>query len=132
MILIITVIVAILLGAAGDGLYDDGKKFWGKLLKDLEVLVLLAFPLVLSYYWLREMRIDIVGAYFYFFGGYVCVRFALFSYMYNLSRGLTFDFIGSTGWFDRFISKFGAPWHGWLFAKVIFLAAGISMLTRAI
>lgn len=117
------IILSIITGAVGDGLFDRDEKFLGKLLKDLEILIFLFIPLLFN---------DYAIIWGYFFLGYIGIRFALFDYIYNLIKGNKLTYISNTGWLGKFMTKLNAPPYAWLFARIIFLIAGISGLIKAI
>ncbi len=90
----------IALGAVGDGLNDSGHKEWGHTLQALEVGALMSGPFIF-----KMTRRD----YLPYLSGYVFMRFALFDNIYNASRGLPGDHIGSVSWYDRMREELNAP-----------------------
>ena len=134
-ILIALVFTSLVLGGIGDGLFDAGKKAPGKLLQDLEIMSLLLFPLVLVLGWMQYLPTvrDIVTQFLLFFGGYICVRFSIFDYLVTLPQpNVKLTHIGTVGWYARLLNRFKAPWYGWLTARIVFLTAGIKLLTEVI
>ena len=57
--------------------------------------------------------------------GFIFVRFAIFDIAWNLSRGVEWDFYGTTKWYDRVMYELGS--FGW-FLKAIAGAVGIVFL----
>ena len=128
-ILITAIIVSMAFGAIGDSRYDYGKKFTGKLFKDLEVLVFLFFPLIFV---LAGETNFLLHRYASFILGYIFVRFALFDIIYAISRpDIPWDYIGSTGWYGWVARQFAAPSAPILFARVISLTCGLTLLIKS-
>lgn len=109
-------ILSIFFGAAGDGLKDGNHKLLGHVLRALE-----PFSLVLALIWYTEGFGWLIAA-------YICLRIALFDFVYNLIRGLPFFYHGTTSYWDRFMVK--CPPFMEAFAKVIFLAGGVLMIVQ--
>ena len=108
----------IALGAVGDGLDDSGHKEWGHTLKALEVGALMSGPFIF-----KMTKRD----YLPYVSGYVFMRFALFDNIYNASRGLPGDHIGSVSWYDRMREELNAPPVGWGFAKGLSFVLGVGI-----
>lgn len=66
--------------------------------------------------------------YFYYLGGYVLVRFALFDYLYNVIANLPMFRSGTTKIYDKLMSK--VPWHLLGFIRAIALWIGIVWLLK--
>lgn len=123
--LFILILSAISMGAIGDGLYDKNKKYEGKLLKDIEILLLLLLPLIFikANLWVIDwLKI---------FLGYIFLRFTLFSPLYNIARGIPINYIGKTGWFDRMLRRFNAPEFGWQTARAVSFILGVFLLLHS-
>jgi len=129
-------IFSIAAGATGDALNYRGQKTWGHALRALEVLMLLCggpiFGITIH---------DIVP----YIVGYTFIRFALFSYIWNLVvPWVHWTYIGRVDPVDLVLRKlvFNDPdakitgkvktWHGILFARAVFLAAGVAMIVKEI
>jgi hypothetical protein len=104
-------ILSILFKAIGDGLNDSGKKGIGHSLQALSFVPLLIaihpiwYVAILSY-------------------GFLMIAF--FDYTYNLSRGLKWNFVGTTSWWDNAIKR--VPFGFMLFVRVICLVVGIFLI----
>ena len=109
---------SILLDAAGDALNDEGEKVWGHTLNALSTGVLLASPFIL------DMEFRDIGWYIV---SYLSLRVALFDPMYNITRGLDPNFIGSTSGWDKALQKLNPPDHMMYFGRAIFLGVGVTI-----
>lgn len=109
-------LIAVVLGSVSDGLNDDGLKVLGHSLEALEILLLIsgAFLLKLSS---RDWVPYLVT--------YISFRILGFDYLYNLTRGLPWSYLGSSSYWDLFFVK-QYP-GGILFARVIFGILGVSL-----
>lgn len=108
-------IIAIILNGIGDGLNNDNKKTYGHIFNAFSILVLLVTPFIVV--WDRNL-------WFIFILCYTFLRIAIFDITYNLTRGLPFNYIGSTSITDKLYTKFGgSP----TFPRIIFLIVGISL-----
>ena len=105
-------ILSILLQAAGDGLNNRGIKTWGHLFVALSVLCLLLYPFV-----------GVVSA--WAIAAYVLYRVAVFDVTYNLARGLRWDYVGSSNWWDKLWRK--CPSGMMLLFRVLALIVAISI-----
>ena len=66
--------------------------------------------------------------YFYYLGGYVLLRFALFDYLYNVVADLPMFRSGTTKLYDKLMGK--VPWHLLGFMRAIALFIGIVWLLK--
>lgn len=116
------VVALIFAGAAGDALMHTNKE-WGHILQGVELLG--AFLFVRSCLgdtkWGRVLLLLLA---------YTFIRFALFNYAWNLIAGMPWDHNGTTDYLDQLLNKF--PASGILFARVIFLTAGIGIISKEI
>jgi len=106
------IILCLVIGAWADALFDSGVKLWAHSLGALEILLLLSGAFVFN---LR--RKDWVV----FIVTFILWRVVGFDYLYNLFRGLEWDYIGSTSNWDLFLSK----QQGIIFGRIIFLIGAI-------
>ena len=106
--------------AIGDGLYDDGKKVAGKMVNAAGFTSLLALPFIKKF---DKRQI------FSYFIGYGCMRVAMFDPIYNGTRSLPINYIGNTSLWDKGLQEFD-PSGGLLFARAVFLTAGVSITLR--
>ena len=114
--IILYLLTCIALGAAGDALNTEGVKTIGHLLEALEVALLISGGLLF-----KLTRRNLLT----FFLAYVFLRVAGFDYIYNLVAGESWDYIGTSNWWDQLLTK-QMP-SGLLFGRIIFLIAGISI-----
>ena len=115
MILNISLIIgSIILAALADGLNDRGYKVIGHILEALEKPCLILAGLF-SGTWL----VLIV---------YIGYRVFLFDYIRNIAAGDKLTYFGTTSLWDKFFRKY--PWHGVLFAKILFLVLAITLSIR--
>jgi len=114
--------VLIVIGSGGDALMHRDRKEVGHILQSSELA--LAF-FMSNVFQLDFMRLGLALL------AYAFVRFALFSYAWNLwYGGVPWWYVGKTDILDKFLSKY--PWGGVLFARVITLATGIGIVFKAI
>ena len=106
--------------AVGDGLYDDGQKVAGKIVNTAGLTSLLALPFIKKF---DKRQV------FSYFIGYTCLRAATFDPIYNGTRGLPVNYIGNTSLWDKTLQQLD-PSSGLLFARAIFLTAGVSITLR--
>jgi hypothetical protein len=124
----------ILFEAIPEGFADRGWKTLGGILEFIKLAVITIFIFgTLNGYFMY--RIDNTNTLFYLLGGYLLLRFAIFDFAYNISRGINLFYIGSTKIFDKFwrwffnITKLPEP-HFFLVIKLIALVFGIIWLLR--
>lgn len=115
-LIILYFIGCVVCGAASDALSDGGMKVLGHLVNATEILLLLAGAVGF-----RIQLKELVP----FIATYVAFRIVFFDPVYNVIRGLPLFYLGSTGLWDKFLSKF--PAHGVTFMRVIFLMVGIAI-----
>lgn len=120
-LIIIYLVAMVAMGAIGDGLFGSGHKTWGHACKAAEVGMLLGGSFIFGIPrdgWLPYLA------------SYVFIRFAVFDYAYNLTRGLPLSYHGGTSFYDNFVNRLAAPGHGWAFAKIISTAVGIALIIK--
>ena len=107
---------SILLNAIGDGMNDNGRKDIGHTLNALSTASLLTLPI-----FTRLTRNNAI----YFFVGYSLLRFSMFNYTYNITRGLPLSYTGNTSYPDKFINRFDP--NGLAFLRMITFTVGINI-----
>jgi hypothetical protein len=110
---------SVVLNAAGDALNDEGEKVWGHSLRAASIAVLLINPLITEVQ--REDWLPYILQ-------YVFIRFALFDYTYNATRGLPMGYTGNTSHYDKLMQKVPNSFEAW--SKGIFLTVGITINLR--
>jgi hypothetical protein len=120
-IIILYLISCVLVGAIGDGLWDEGMALTGHGLEALEVLLLVSGPFIFG----LERRNCIP-----YLIALIAFRIALFDYTYNLVAGLPWDFVGHTSWWDIIISKYYPK--GLIWGRAIFFILGVALPIREI
>ena len=85
---------SIILDAMADGYRDEGNKPLSHALEAASIGVLVASPFVIDY--------D-KSKWGWYLTSYVTLRFSLFDYSYNLTRGLPLDYQGTTSKYDEFM-----------------------------
>ena len=126
----------IFVDAVGDALYDNKKKTLSGVFQTILVAVLLFGICFLDTPTLLR-PVEYSGA-LWLIVGYVCLRYALFDYTYNIVRGLNIFYTGSTkildklwGWFFRSQKIFPAP--SWFFVtRSMAFAFGLYAITRGV
>ena len=118
-LIILYIIGCTVIHALADASFDDGLKLWGHSLEAISIAMFISGAFIFD---LKRKH-----------WGWLLVAFACwnivgFDYLYNLFRGLPWDFHGTTSNWDIFLSKY--PEHGIIFARVIFLIAGIFIPLR--
>ena len=114
-LIILYIIACIVTGAIADGLNDTGVQTWGHLLEAVEVLMLISFVLF------KPKFIPLLLA-------YIFLRIAFFDIAYNLTAGHDWLHVGTSNWWDMFLSK-QLPF-GVVFGRVVFLVTGIAISLR--
>lgn len=105
-----------------EALYDNGKKVASKLIEDfMKIWVVTICLFYLSGY--RFLLYELIPMWKVFVG-FVFIRFAIFDIVWNLSRGVQWNYYGQ-GWYDKFMTKLGG-W-GW-FVKFICGIVGFCFL----
>jgi len=118
--------VSTFLDAAGDALYDRGKIegnssdiAWGKALNTGGTGLLILSPFIFK---------DIDRSKWIWFGASnLLIRAGEFDLIYNGMRGLPIDYIGSTSLWDKTLKRFNPPRNTQLFARSVFLTAGVGI-----
>ena len=105
---------SIVLNAVGDGLNDSGNKEWGHLCNAASIGLTLSIPLII--------KVDKDNWYCYLLE-YMFIRFAIFDYTYNMTRGLPYDYIGDSSSYDKAL---GSQEH-LIFPKTLSLTVGIAI-----
>jgi len=117
--IIILFLIAVIFDAAGDALNDSHRKGIGHALQAIFVGLLLMSPFFI------DVALNSWG---WYLASYICLRIALFDPIYNITRGLKWNFIGTTSLWDKTRMAFNPPASGEIFGRAIFLAAGIFMI----
>jgi len=115
--IIILFLVVIIFDAVGDALNDSKHKGIGHLLQATVIGLLLMSPFFI-----------VTTLWAWYLSSYICLRIALFDPIYNITRGLKWNYIGTTSLWDKLRRLFMAPAGMELFGRLIFLIAGISMI----
>ena len=97
---ILTYAGVVVLNAIGDGLNDNGIKGWGHLCNAASIGTLL-----MSFTWIDYNK----NKWWIYPLTYTSLRFTLFDYSYNLTRGLPLNYIGGTSFYDQFMQKLNPP-----------------------
>ena len=108
---ILTYSGAVILNAVGDGLNDSGNKGWGHMANALSIGTLL-----MSFTWIDYDR----NKWWVYPLTYTSLRFTLFDYSYNLTRGLPINYIGGTSFYDQAMQELNPP--------NMYLARGVSLI----
>ena len=107
---------SVILDATGDAQYDIGNKELGKLLQAGSVASLIAIPC-----FTKMDKKD----WHYMLSMAVTLRYSMFDYGYNASRGLPLDYKGNTSYYDNFLSK--QPEQIVNFSKIVSGVVGVSL-----
>jgi hypothetical protein len=108
--IILLYISSVLFNACGDGLNDKGSKGIGHVLQALAFIPLLFDNPI---WWVA-------------ISSYVLLNIALFDYAYNISRGLSWNYVGTTSWWDQAIAK--VPFGFMLIVRLLSLIVGIFLI----
>ena len=107
---------SIILNGVGDGLYNSNLKTWGHVCNAVSIGILITSPFIIHYdkdkWWIYLLD-------------YGFLRYGLFDASYNLSRGLPYNYIGTTAGTDIIFHK--APANFRTFSKGISMVMGISL-----
>lgn len=114
-IFILLILLAVSASAAADGLMDEGIKMWGHAIGSAETFLLIILGVSITG-WRRAA---------WLIAAYICWRIVAFDYIYNLTRGLPWDYAGTTSLWDAFISKQQPV--GLLFGRLVFLVVAIAI-----
>jgi len=121
MILLLTILWHSL-EAIADGLYDKGKKTISSIVEFINKLVAIGTTAYVTYgVVVGSINIPV----WKLIAGFVFIRFLIFDTIYNLTRGLPWNYVGSTKLYDKVLAKTGS-W-GW-FLKAILGIVGIAFL----
>ena len=113
------------LEAVYEGLYDKGIKLWSGIVE----FVLKAIIIFVCLNWFAGIHPMIhYEPLWKTILGFVFIRFLIFDIIYNLTRGLQWNYIGNTKIYDKLISKLGG--FGW-FVRLILGIIGIVFLLQA-
>ena len=107
---------SIILDAMADGLRDDGNKEWSHALEAGSIGLLLASPFIIDY--------D-KSKWGWYVASYVTLRISLFDPTYNLTRGLGWNYVGTTSGWDKGLQK--VPDHFMNFSRGVSFVIGISI-----
>jgi hypothetical protein len=110
---------SVVLNAAGDAMMDEGEKVWGHSLRAASIAILLINPLITEVQ--KEDWLPYVLQYAF-------IRFAVFDYTYNATRGLPIGYTGNTSMYDKAMQKVPNSFEAW--SKGIFLTVGITINLR--
>ena len=116
----LTILLLVILSALSDSLNFRGNKTAGHALRYIELPGLIAATFVCGITGWVDTGLFILA--------YGFIRFALFSYIWNIVTGQHWTYVGVVDPVDRFLSKF--PAHGVLFARVVFLIVGIAITIK--
>ena len=107
---------SIILNGIGDGLNNSNQKSWGHVCNAASIGILLASPFIIHYdkdkWWIYLLD-------------YSFLRYGLFDASYNITRGLPYNYIGTTAGTDIIFHK--APANFRTFSKGISMVMGISL-----
>lgn len=134
MINLLVALFLILFEAIPEGFADRGWKTLGGVLEFIKIAVITVFIFgTINGYFIYY--VPNVNTMFYLIGGYLLLRFAIFDFAYNISRGVELFYIGTTKLFDKFwqwffnLTKF-PPAHFFFMTKLIAAAIGITWLLK--
>jgi len=128
-------LVVIFLDAIGDALYDRKLKTLSGVLQSILLgffvtcVCLMDAPVILR-------PVDHAGV-IWLLVGYVCLRYALFDYVYNVARDINIFYTGSTKLLDKFwrwwfrVTKIPAP-HWFLMTRFMALLFGLHSIAQGI
>jgi len=123
---IMTVFIgSIVLDAVGDALYDEGKAtnnnnkiVYGHVFSAASTGLLLASPFILN---IDKKKWPV------YFAGYIGFRIALFDPIYNVTRNLPVDYIGSTSYWDKGLQGFNPPAGLQMFGRAVIFTFAITL-----
>jgi hypothetical protein len=98
---------SIVLNAVGDGLNNDNHKTAGHICNAGSIGLLVASPLIIDYNRKKWYVYALT---------YTSLRISLFDPVYNSTRGLPLNYIGSTSLWDKYLGVF-KPSDGFLFGR---------------
>jgi len=104
---------SIILDAVGDGLMDSGNKEWGHFCNAASTGVLVMSPFVI------DMKKEQWG---WYAAGYILMRMAIYDIVYNLTRGLMWNYHGNTSEWDNMWSAFNPPGWAELYGRFMFFS----------
>jgi hypothetical protein len=115
--------------AIPEGLADRGMKTFAGILEALKLVVITG---LLFLFFNGIIRFEYNSYIWYIVVGYILVRFSLFDLLYNLSRGVELNHVGTTKLYDKvyFSITKKMPFPYILFVKLVFITCGISMLLK--
>ena len=109
---------SIILDAIGDGFCDDGYKVKGHFCQAVSTGLLIASPFIFN--------ID-KSKWVWHAMSYITLRIALFDPVYNITRGLPIDYIGTTSIWDKSLQNLNPPRSAMLWGRSVMLIFGISI-----
>jgi len=109
---------SITLNAIGDGLKDSGNKEWGHFCNAASTGVLVMSPFVI------DMKKEQWG---WYAAGYILMRMAIYDIVYNLTRGLAWNYHGTTSSWDNLWGAINPPGGAELFGRCIILNLAITI-----
>jgi len=121
--IIATNIASVSLDAIGDALRDEswatGKDIskYGHVCNAASTGLLLTIPLGQSFTTMEWITM---------IASYTLIRAAIFDPIYNKTRGLPFNYVGSNSYWDKALTKANGG-DGFIMARVVFISVGISL-----
>ena len=110
-------VTSVVLEAKGDAEYDEGNKKVGKA---YQIASLATFASLIPLHEKGD-RVLLQGV------SYICIRMGLFDPVYNRTRGLPIDHIGTTSYWDDGVRMFSPPKGMQVWGRTIFLTAGLTI-----
>ena len=107
---------SIVLDAVGDGLMDSGNKEWGHVCNAASTGILVMSPFIV------DMKKENWG---WHIAGYTLMRMAIYDIIYNLTRGLAWNYHGTTSGWDNVWNAFAPPDWAEGFCRFMFLSVAI-------
>ena len=122
MILLLSILTNAL-EAIYEGLYDNGKKTIAGILELIQKAV--------GVFTVAYITSDLLTHHIYIpiwklIVGFILIRFLIFDYIYNITRGLSLTYIGNTKLYDKFLNT--VPGHFIAFVKIILGLMGTCFL----
>jgi hypothetical protein len=115
-------ILAVLLGAVGDGLNNTGVQTWGHVFEGLEIAAIF-----FALYVLDEDKSLKLFEVLLIFGSYICMRVVFFDYAYNLTASNKLTYLSDKNfWGKLWLEWLKAPPEGIIWMRLFFLIIGVS------
>jgi len=109
---------SITLDAVGDALMDSGNKGWGHICNATSTGILVSTPFVIDF---NKKQWPWYAA------AYIFMRAAIFDIVYNLTRGLAWNYHGDTSGWDNVWGAINPPAGAELFGRCIILSLAITI-----